>query len=235
VRVLVVGPGGRELLERVALPAAMRAKTNSALRLIDAITFEIDTFAGLVTTPLHADPGYAAVQTIPGVGPTLGAVFVAEIGDVRRFRRPEQLASWAGLTPKHRESDTKVRRGRITKMGSKLVRWAALEAVQRVGPQTRIGAFRDQVAERRGRNQPRDISHPSRQRLGKAGQHVRLAAETADAGHGGRPERRQSGRVLAARSDACRAPERRRRRLRGRAGLRARGLQLQSAGEHVDA
>src|SRR6187455_3572828 len=31
----VFGPGGRELLERVALPAAMRAKTNSALRLID--------------------------------------------------------------------------------------------------------------------------------------------------------------------------------------------------------
>ena len=149
----VFGPGGRELLERVVLPAAMRAKTNSALRLIDAITFEIDTFAGLVTAQLHADPGYAAVQTIPGVGPTLGAVFVAEIGDVRRFRRPEQLASWAGLTPKHHESDTKVRRGRITKMGSKLVRWAALEAVQRVGPQTRIGAFRDQVAERRGRNQ----------------------------------------------------------------------------------
>src|SRR6187401_3498431 len=109
----VFGPGGRELLERVALPAAMRAKTNSALRLIDAITFEIDTFAGLVTARLHTEPGYAAVQTIPGVGPTLGAVFVAEIGDVRRFRRPEQLASWAGLTPKHRESDTKVRRGRI--------------------------------------------------------------------------------------------------------------------------
>ena len=80
-------------------------------------------------------------------------MFVAEIGDVRRFRRPEQLTSWAGLTPKHHESDTKVRRGRITKMGSKLVRWAALEAVQRVGPQTRIGVFRDQVAERRGRNQ----------------------------------------------------------------------------------
>src|SRR5246127_3742013 len=41
------GPGGRELLERVALPAAMRAKVNSALRLIDAIEFEIDTFARL--------------------------------------------------------------------------------------------------------------------------------------------------------------------------------------------
>ena len=66
------------------------------------------------------------------MGPILAAVFVAEIGDITRFPRPEQLASWAGLTPKHHESDTTVHRGRITKQGSRLVRWAAVEAVQRV-------------------------------------------------------------------------------------------------------
>jgi hypothetical protein len=33
------------------------------------------------------------------------------------------------------------------------VRWAAIEAVQRVGPQARLGAYREVVAERRGRNQ----------------------------------------------------------------------------------
>ena len=115
--------------------------------------FEIDTFAGLVTARLRADPGYRAIQQIPGVGPILGAVFVAEIGDIGRFSRAAQLSSWAGLTPKHHQSDTKIHRGRITKMGSKLVRWAAIEAVQRVGPHTRLGAFRDAVAERRGRNQ----------------------------------------------------------------------------------
>jgi transposase len=47
----------------------------------------------------------------------LAAVFVAEIGDIARFERAAQLASWAGLTPKHHESDTTVHRGRITKMG----------------------------------------------------------------------------------------------------------------------
>jgi hypothetical protein len=30
----------------------------------------------------------------------LGAVFVAEIGDVTRFARPQQLCSWAGMTPR---------------------------------------------------------------------------------------------------------------------------------------
>ena len=147
------GVGGRELLGRVGLAPAMRAKVNSALRLIDSFDFEIDTFSRLVTGRLRGDAGYGAVQTIPGVGPLLAAVFVAEIGDVHRFPGPAQLTSWAGLTPRHRESDTTVHRGRITKQGAKLVRWAAVEAVQRLGAQTRIGAFRDRVAERRGRNQ----------------------------------------------------------------------------------
>ena len=42
-------------------------------------------------------------------------------------------------------------RGRITKQGSRLVRWAAVEAVQRVSGHTRLGQIRDQVGERRGR------------------------------------------------------------------------------------
>jgi transposase len=62
------------------------------------------------------------------------------------------LASWAGLTPKHHESDTTVHRGRITKQGSRLVRWAAVEAVQRVPGHTRLGQTRDRVGQRRGRN-----------------------------------------------------------------------------------
>jgi len=52
------------------------------------------------------------------VGRVLGAIFVAEIGDVTRFKSPEALSSWAGLAPRHHESDTKVIRGQITKMES---------------------------------------------------------------------------------------------------------------------
>ncbi len=92
------------------------------------------------------------MQAVPGIGPILAAVFVAEIGDVTRFTRPEQLASWAGLTPKHHEFDTHVHRGRITKQGSRLVRWATVEAVQLAGETSRVGQLRDRVAARRGRN-----------------------------------------------------------------------------------
>lgn len=146
------GVKGLKLLDELVLPEAYRYRIDSLCRLITAFDVEVGEAEKLVWARLKADPGYAAVQTIPGVGPILGAVFVAEIGEVSRFARPEQLASWAGLTPKHYESDTTVHRGRITKQGSRLVRWAAVEAVQRCPKGSRLWKVRARIEPRRGRN-----------------------------------------------------------------------------------
>jgi transposase len=133
------GAGGQALLERVVLAPASRARVDSARRVIEALDFEIELFTNLAGGRLRGHPGYTAIQAISGVGAILAAVFVAEIGDVHRFGRAVQLASWAGLTPKHHESDTTVHRGRITKQGCRLVGWAAVEAVQRTDTHTPPG------------------------------------------------------------------------------------------------
>jgi Transposase IS116/IS110/IS902 family len=86
------------------------------------------------------------------VGPVLAAIFVAEIDDVTRFPDPGKLCSWAGLTPRHRESDTTVHRGPITKQGSRLVRWAAIEAIQLTRSGTKLSADKAAIIARRGRN-----------------------------------------------------------------------------------
>jgi transposase len=145
------GTAGQTLLDGLRLDPAYAARVGSLRRLVEAFTFEIDVVGRRVAAQLSGHPGYTAVQAIDGVGPVLAAVFVAEIGDVRRFTRAEQLCSWAGLTPRHRESDTKVHRGRITKQGSPLVRWAAVEAVQRVRGGV-IGRTRARIGDRRGAN-----------------------------------------------------------------------------------
>jgi transposase len=144
----IFGVDGRKALAELRLDAPFHARVLSLLRLVDAYTFEIDVVTKRVTAELTRHPGHRAIQSIPGVGPVLGAIFVAEIGDVTRFPNAPKLCSWAGLTPLHRESDTKVHRGRITKQGNNLVRWAAVEAVQKVrsGPiasaKARIGVHR---------------------------------------------------------------------------------------------
>jgi transposase len=158
------GVAGNELLDRLALPAPYAARIASLRRLLEDLEFEIDLFAGLARGRLLRDPGYVAVQQIPGIGPVLAAVFVAEIGDVSRFTTAPQLACWAGLTPKHHESDTHVHRGRITKQGSRLVRWAAIESVQALGPGTGAGRLKRRVGDRRGRNVGKTAA--ARQQLG---------------------------------------------------------------------
>jgi transposase len=146
------GVAGRQWLSTAPLDAAYRLRINALLRLIDAIDFEITAVAGPLRAALGDHAGFRAVQAVPGVGPVLAAIFVAEIGEVTRFASPAHLSSWAGLTPKHRESDTVVRRGPITKQGSTLVRWAAVEAAQGARNAGWLDQARTRIAERRGRN-----------------------------------------------------------------------------------
>ena len=108
------GVEGNLLLDKVTMPAPYLARIASLRRFVEAFD------AG--SRPVHRsgaasadhDAGYTAIQQIPGIGPVLAAVFVAEIGDVHRFDGPAKLTCWAGLTPRHHESDTTVHRGHIT-------------------------------------------------------------------------------------------------------------------------
>lgn len=120
--------------------------------LIDAYDHEVARLEAQIRSRLRGHRGYRAIQAINGIGPTMAAILVAEIGDVTRFRSAPALCSWAGLTPKHKESDTTVRRGAVTKQGSRLVRWAVIEGTVRYHGGRKLAADYRQIAERRGKN-----------------------------------------------------------------------------------
>jgi transposase len=130
-------------------------RVESLRDLIELYDREVAMLEGEIHIQLRHHRGYHAIQAINGVGRTIAAILVAEIGHAGRFRSAEALCSWAGLTPRHRQSDIKTTRGSITKQGSKLVRWALIEAVSRYhgGPKL-AGDFR-RIAERRGNNKAR--------------------------------------------------------------------------------
>lgn len=143
------GVAGQALLDSCPLARAYTIRVESLRDLIELYDREVAMLEREVGRLLADDAGWRAIQAIPGVGPVLGAVFVAEIGDVHRFPSADRLTCWAGLTPRHRESDTTVRRGPITKQGSKLVRWAAIEAISRQRGGTFLQADYHRIAERR--------------------------------------------------------------------------------------
>lgn len=143
------GVGGQALLDSCALGDAYALRVESLRDLIEVYDREVEMLEGRIGGHLAGHVGYRAIQAIPGVGPVLGAIFTAEVGDVGRFPAADKLCCWAGLTPRHRESDTTVKRGSITKQGSKLVRWAAIEAVSRQRGGTFLQADYHRIAERR--------------------------------------------------------------------------------------
>ena len=144
------GPAGAAWLDEQQLGEAYQTRITSLRGLIGRYDSEITRIDRIVHTRLRDDVGYQAIQQLDGVGPVLAGVFVAEIGDVSRFDTAKRLSSWAGLTPRHRESDTKVIRGPITKQGSPLVRWAAIEAVARYRGGAPIKATYQRIAARKG-------------------------------------------------------------------------------------
>lgn len=148
------GVGGRQLLDHLLandpwFRSAFGERIASIIVLIDALTDEITKLSALIAHELADHAGYHAVQQLPGVGPIIAAILVAEIGDVHRFSSAAHLASWCGLTPRHHESDTTIRRGPITKQGNRLVRWAAIEAAQKLRRDSWLYEQREAIAARR--------------------------------------------------------------------------------------
>src|SRR5918995_1140290 len=113
------GPGGQRQLDEMQLGDVYVVRIESLRDLIEVYDREVAMLERKIHQMLRGDRGYQTIQALHGVGRTMAAIFVAEIGDVHRFRSAEALCSWAGLAPRHRESDAKVVRGAITKMGSR--------------------------------------------------------------------------------------------------------------------
>jgi transposase len=151
------GPLGTAQLDSLELPEAYALRMDSLRQLLEHYGEEISRLDAHIHGQLKNESGYRALVTLPGVGKVIAAIFMAEIGDITRFDSAKKLCSWAGLTPKHRESDEVVHRGAITKQGSTLVRWAAIEAVgnYRAKGNEKLRADYRRIAERRGKYKAR--------------------------------------------------------------------------------
>lgn len=69
------------------------------------------------------------ILTIPGIGYTLGAMIISEIGDISKFGNPAKLLAYAGLDPSVKQSGNfNATNTKISKRGSKHLRYAIRQA-----------------------------------------------------------------------------------------------------------
>ncbi len=65
------------------------------------------------------------LDSIPGIAATTAALLLAEVPDLKRYRNARQLAAFAGLVPRERQSGSSVRgRVRLSKIGNARLRRA---------------------------------------------------------------------------------------------------------------
>jgi transposase len=70
------------------------------------------------------------LMTQPGVGPITSMAFVLTMGEVSRFPRGKQVASYLGLIPREYSSGGHQRFGSISKQGNRFMRMLLVEAAQ---------------------------------------------------------------------------------------------------------
>jgi len=96
------------------------------LKALEADIAAIDKKAAKQLKPYRAE--FDALQEIPGVGDSVAATIIAELGvDPATFKSPQHLAAWAGVCPGNNESAGKNLGGR-TRKGNPALRTALIEA-----------------------------------------------------------------------------------------------------------
>jgi transposase len=76
-------------------------------------------------------PEYETVLSIYGVGETLAAQLIGEVGDVRRFQNKRSLVAFAGVDPDKNDSGKKVSvSGSVSRRGDSLLRKTVFQVVE---------------------------------------------------------------------------------------------------------
>src|SRR5690349_2856345 len=82
-----------------------------------------------------------ALQALRGVGPTVAATVIAEVGDFSRFAHPRQLVAYFGLAPGEHSSGGTVKPRGITKAGSSIARAVLCEAAWSYRTTPKVGQW----------------------------------------------------------------------------------------------
>lgn len=124
----IFGRGGTTRLGQVVLPEVYRQALDGYLALAAVLRAQIAQASQEIQRVVAEDPQAQLLTTVPGIGYYTALLVLSEVGDVSRFPDARHLVSYAGLVPSVHASGDKVRYGRITKAGSRWLRWALVEA-----------------------------------------------------------------------------------------------------------
>lgn len=148
-----VGKRSRPWLSNISLtlPGIIGRELDQAVKMLDELDGEKKSVDKLIEAACLKHPEANLLTSIPGVGQYSGLIILSEIGDVKRFPTPEQLASYAGLVSSTYQSGSSCYQGKITKQGNKWLRWILVQcSLVAIRKPNRLRTFYLRLAKKKG-------------------------------------------------------------------------------------
>jgi transposase len=131
---------GEKVLSELPLKPWASRRRQDLFKIREMLNGQIDLLDQAVVQAAQNNEKARLLMTQPGVGPITSMAFVLTMGDVSRFPRGKQVASYLGLIPREYSSGGHQRFGPISKQGNGFLRMLLVEAAQvavRCDPQMR--------------------------------------------------------------------------------------------------
>lgn len=119
---------GRKLLSQIVLASSTRRQLLAEhIQLLEYLEQMVKVADSEIEDLAKQSREAKLLMTIPGVGHLSALVILAELGDIKRFKRSAQVVSFAGLAPSVYSSAEVRRTGALTKRGSIWLRWILIQ------------------------------------------------------------------------------------------------------------
>src|SRR5437899_7578120 len=121
---------GQKLLSELPLKPWAACRREDLLGLLVMLDQQVGKLDGAVQQAAAEHAQARLLMTQPGVGPNTALAYVLTMGDVSRFPRGKQVASYLGLIPREESSGGRQKLGAITKQGNRMLRMLLVESAQ---------------------------------------------------------------------------------------------------------
>jgi transposase len=123
---------GQKALRALPLEGWAAQRRQDLLHLLSGLDPQIRQLDEAIERAAQENPRAQLLMTQPGVGPITALAYVLTMGDVSRFQRGKQVASYLGLIPSEHSSSHRRRLGSISKQGNSFMRMLLVESAQTV-------------------------------------------------------------------------------------------------------
>jgi len=147
----VVGKKSREWLKTLSVRDCYRRELDGYIRLAELSTALIQEITTRIKEVVSVTPQAQLLMTVSGISYYSALLILSEIGQIERFPSAKHLCSYAGLVPSVYSSGSKSFHGRITKQGSRWLRWICVEiSIHAANGDTRFQSLYRRILKRRG-------------------------------------------------------------------------------------